>query len=536
MPVRLAAVACTVTIWSVATLADQTPTLDSILARAGRYVARFVDEFSNVVAEERYVQDTLGNLSVVPPGRGLTAPLPLSRRREIKSDFLLVRVDGFDWLPFRDVFEVDGTPVRDREERLAKLFLRHSATALEQAQEIARESARYNIGAMQRTVNTPLLALVFLDLDTQPRFHFSLGKRDTGAGENIRIVEFNEEVRPTFVKGLRDSDVPASGRFWIDTETGRIIKTELNLESTGIRARLTTLFRRDERFQIDVPYELREHYDLARSQVSGIATYGRFRRFDVAAEESFHNPAVQTITDRRTGLMLVEVPAGRFTMGSSASESSRRVDETPHDVTINRSFFLGQHEVTQQEWRSVVASSPSRFAECGPRCPVENITFSDVQVFLAALNAPDDREFVYRLPTEAEWEYACRAGTVTPFSTGDALTTAQANYDGQRPYGKTSPGMFRGRPTRVGGFPSNAWGLADMHGNVAEWTADWYGAYQAEDVVDPQGAPASDKRVVRGGSWQVDAGNTRCASRVSQDPRARDSTVGFRVAADRLQK
>ena len=122
-------------------------------------------------------------------------------------------------------------------------------------------------------------------------------------------------------------------------------------------------------------------------------------------------------------------------MGSPASEIGRRPDETPHDVTLNRAFFLGQHEVTQQEWRALMGTNPSRFSECGPRCPVENVTFADVQRFIAALNAQPDNAVVFRLPTEAEWEYACRAGTATPFATGDTLTTAQANYNGKRPYG-----------------------------------------------------------------------------------------------------
>jgi formylglycine-generating enzyme required for sulfatase activity len=533
---RLKAASCVAALLLAVPVSAQTPALDTMLDRAGRYVAQFIERFANVVAEERYVQDTLGNLPVVTGRGGIMRLPPPSRHRELRSDFLLVRLGANDFLPFRDVFEVDGTPIRDREGRLAKLFLEPSATSLEQAGKISTESARYNLGAVQRTINTPILPLVFLQLDTQSHFRYVLGKRDVDAGENVWIVDYKELARPTFVRGIRDSDLPATGRYWIDAETGRVVKTELDLDSSGVRARLTTSYRRDERFQIDVPFEMQERYYHDRGQVSGVATYGRFRKFNVSADESFHDPTAATVTERRTGLALVEIPSGRFTMGSPATELGRRGDEAQHDVTIDRPFFLGQHEVTQQEWRAVVSMNPSRFGECGPRCPVENVTFADVQQFLAVLNAQPDNELVYRLPTEAEWEYACRAGTVTPFSTGDVLTTAQANYNGKQPYGGAAPGMSRERPTRAAGFEANAWGLADMHGNVWEWTADWYGAYPAGESVGTHGAPAGGKRVVRGGSWQTGAASVRCATRSAVDPGAHDAGLGFRVAGDRISK
>ena len=538
MAARRAGVSCLLAAVSVATLTAQTPALDVILERAARYVARFVEEFSSVVAEEAYSQDSLGNLPIVMPGRGgiNRASGPPSRHRDMKSDFLLVRIGPADWLPFRDVYEVDGQKIRDREGRLAKLFLQSSTTALEQAAQITLETARYNLGAMQRTVNTPILSLVFLQTAMQRGFRYTLGKRDASAGENVWIVEFKEVGRPTMVRGARDADLPSNGRYWIDVDTGRVVKTDLVLDTPGIRAHLTTSFRRDERFQIDVPFEMREQYYLDRGQVTATATYSHFRRFDVSSDESFQTPVATqvTVNDRKTGMTLVEILSGRFTMGSPATEPGRHDDEPQHDVTINRPFFLGQREVTQQEWRTVMGSNPSRFADCGPRCPVENVTFAEVQQFLAALNAQTDKTLVYRLPTEAEWEYACRAGTVTPFSTGETVTTSQANFNGKEAYGKSTPGMFRERPTRAGGFPSNAWGVSEMHGNVWEWVADWYGPYPSEDIIDPMGPPSGDRRVVRGGSWQTEAGATRCAARSTRDPAARDAGTGFRVAADRI--
>ena len=193
-----------------------------------------------------------------------------------------------------------------------------------QAQQITTESTRYNLGAMERTINTPILSLMLLQLEMQHRVHFSLGKRDASAGENVWVVEYKEEARPTMVHGVGNIDIPASGRFWIDVVTGRIVKAELALATRGVRARVTTSFHLDDRFQIDVPVEMRERYDLDRGQVTGTASYGRFRRFDVTADESFHNPSTQTITDKRTGIVLIEIPSGRFTMGSPSSEIGRR--------------------------------------------------------------------------------------------------------------------------------------------------------------------------------------------------------------------
>ena len=531
---RRALLTLTVAVLSVGPAAAQDPTIEVVLARAARYVSSFIEQFANVVAEEHYVQDTLGNLqSVALGGRSSIQVGVQSRHRELKADFLLVKMGPADWLPFRDVFEVDGAAVRDREQRLQKLFVQSKADALAQATQITSESTRYNIGALQRTVNTPILALTYLAADAQDRFKFTLGRRDPEAGDNVWIVEFKETARPTHVRGLRGLDIPSFGRFWIDAGTGRVVKTELALDTQGVRARLTSSFRVDERFQINVPFEMREQYNLDRSRVTGTATYTRFRKFDVNADESFHNPAAPIITDQRTGITLTEIPSGRFTMGSPASEIARRADEAAHDVTINRAFFLGQHEVTQQEWRTLMGTNPSRFSECGPRCPVENVTFADVQRFLAALNAPPDNTVVFRLPTEAEWEYACRAGTTTPFATGDTLTTAQANYNGKRPYGNAEPGMSRERPTRAAGFPPNPWALVDLHGNVWEWTADWYGAYPSEDISDPRGAASGETRVIRGGSWQTEAANTRCAARSTHAPDRRDADLGLRIAADR---
>lgn len=273
--------------------------LDALMARAGDYVTTFTDAFSNLVAEERYTQDLAG---------AAFARLGRARRRELRSDVVLLKVGGpLEWRPYRDVFEVDGKPVRDRDDRLMRLFQHPSATSFEQAARIAQESARFNIGLAGRTINTPLLSLLFLQRSVQPRFRFKLGKADVTAGPRVWIVEYREDTKPTIVRALLtddNRDLPASGRFWIDADTGRVSKTELQFAVIGMRASLVTTFRRDERLGTDVPVELHEVYRMQRevseqgptdkaegaprvinsieeSVVTGAAIYSNFRQFAV---------------------------------------------------------------------------------------------------------------------------------------------------------------------------------------------------------------------------------------------------------------
>jgi formylglycine-generating enzyme required for sulfatase activity len=178
-----------------------------------------------------------------------------------------------------------------------------------------------------------------------------------------------------------------------------------------------------------------------------------------------------------------------------------------------------------------MGTSPSRFADCGSRCPVERVNYPEIQQVLDRLN-DGSRAFRYRLPTEAEWEYACRARTTTPFSTGANLTTDEANYNGTSPYAAFPKGAYRARPTSVGTFPANRRGLADLHGNVREWTSGWYGPYPEGPVVDPRGPRSGTLKVIRGGSWYFDGNSARCALRYTHAPQDRGLSLGFRVAAD----
>jgi len=271
----LAAAAALVTTTDLAA-ADAKPTKEALLGSASRYVAAFVERFRNVVADELYIQDWKTNAGV------------LLVHRELKGEFLLTRpTPTAPYLAFRDVFEVDGEKVRDRDNRIDELFLKPSAKALEEAAEITRESARYNVSNVSRTINQPLFTMIFLQAGYHAKFAYSVEKLDKAAGPNVWILNFKETARPTIVRGTQNRDLPAKGRFWIDAATGRVSKTEIQLEDNLQSAQLTTTFAADERFQIDVPKEMKEQYAVKGNggRVTGVATYGRFREFDVTTTE-----------------------------------------------------------------------------------------------------------------------------------------------------------------------------------------------------------------------------------------------------------
>jgi hypothetical protein len=212
----------------------------------------------------------------------------------LRSDFLLVALRGtFEWVPFRDVFEVDSIPVRDRQDRLTKLFLQPAPTNVEQARRISDESTRYNLGSMERTINNPILAMAILQGEFQQRFRFTLGKRDPAVG--AWIIDYQEQQRPTLIRGASDIDLYAHGRLWLD-DTGRLLKSEVLIEQPRLVARVVTDFRYDERFKIAVPIGMREEYQLeGGTRVTAAAVYDRFRHFGVSTEESVQdespNPA-----------------------------------------------------------------------------------------------------------------------------------------------------------------------------------------------------------------------------------------------------
>jgi formylglycine-generating enzyme required for sulfatase activity len=230
----------------------------------------------------------------------------------------------------------------------------------------------------------------------------------------------------------------------------------------------------------------------------------------------------------RVPLEAVLIPAGRFKMGSPESERGRDSDEGPlRDVVIPAPFYMGRYEVTQEQYEAVMGQNPSQFR--GPRHPVESVSSFDAQEFCERASRRLGREV--RLPTEAEWEYACRAGTMTPFSTGDRISSGDANLDGRVGYGGSGDGAYRGKMVDVGTFPPNGFGLYDMHGNVGEWCADFYDprAYDSSGAMAVPFSPSRPERVWRGGCYNDPPRRCRSANRDHYNPGGRDSCRGFRV-------
>lgn len=212
-------------------------------------------------------------------------------------------------------------------------------------------------------------------------------------------------------------------------------------------------------------------------------------------------------------LEMVLIPAGKFMMGSPKSEEPRSREETQHEVTISKPFQMGKYEVTQEQWEIVMGGNPS--SSKGIRLPVTNVSWNDCQDFIRKLNEKTGSGF--RLPTEAEWEYSCRAGTTTAYSHGKSLFRDDANMDG------TATKL-------VGSYKPNGFGLYDMHGNAWEWCNDWHGSYLLSGNTDPKGPPLGRNRILRGGHFGLGLEFGRSAERQGAAPTYKDGGIGFRLA------
>jgi formylglycine-generating enzyme required for sulfatase activity len=263
--------------------------------------------------------------------------------------------------------------------------------------------------------------------------------------------------------------------------------------------------------------------------------------------------AVPLMAQTPSGDEFVLIRGGTFTMGSPTTEAWREKDEVQHRVTL-RNFYMGKYEVTQASYREVMGNNPSESQ--GATLPVENISWLEAVQYCNArsvkegltpaytINAENVRwnqnANGYRLPTEAEWEYACRAGTTTPFNTENSISPEQSNYFGHYPYTiednyfaqnklETRPGEYRQRPVPVGSFAANKWGLFDMHGNAGEWCWDWYGGYGSGAQTNPTGPEAGTMHVSRGGGWNDFAKHIRSAYRCANPPSHKMFNLGFRL-------
>lgn len=246
----------------------------------------------------------------------------------------------------------------------------------------------------------------------------------------------------------------------------------------------------------------------------------------------------KTVSVNGADIVMVYIPAGEYLMGSPETEAMRQSDEGPqHRVVINKSFWMGKYEVTQGQCIAVMGQNEAWFEE-GEDYPIEWISWDWVQNFIQKLN--EETGLKFRLPTETEWEYACRAGTTTPFHYGESIGSDQANFNGNFPHGDAKKGVYREGTCPVGSFQPNAWDLYDMHGNVWEWCEDVYKAdiyshpelYTKNDIGNPVYSGEGAQRVFRGGGWLGNGVALRSASRSHELQQYSLPFIGFRLVLD----
>jgi formylglycine-generating enzyme required for sulfatase activity len=249
----------------------------------------------------------------------------------------------------------------------------------------------------------------------------------------------------------------------------------------------------------------------------------------IIAYEHYSARQITQMLGQDVSLEMLIIPAGMFQMGSLRHTGND--DERPQHLVTVKSFLMGRYPITQEQWKVVMGSlPPCRFK--GDKRPIEQVSWESARKFCQRLSKITGRD--YRLPSEAQWEYACRAETSTAFSFGEAISTDLANYCGEHIYREGPKGLYRHETTLVDTFPPNAFGLCDMHGNLWEWCADaWHDDYQAapRDGSTWEGG-TSRNRVARGGSWHEPPDNCRSATRIQFNPIEADDFIGFRVAAD----
>ena len=227
------------------------------------------------------------------------------------------------------------------------------------------------------------------------------------------------------------------------------------------------------------------------------------------------------------GMEFVLIKPGTFMMGSSADEPGRDDDETQHSVTLTKNFYIQTTEVTQGQWRKVMGNNKAYFRDSGEDYPIESVSFDDCQEFIRKLNKQENTN-KYRLPTEAEWEYACRAGSKTAFTNGDITKKDFVHNTNLDQIAWYSANAER-RTNPAGQKKPNKWGLYDMHGNVWEWCQDWHAMYPYQYLIDPKGPSSGKRRVFKGGSWLNDAAQCRSANRFREIPSFKSRYLGFRL-------
>jgi hypothetical protein len=270
------------------------PELELTLARVDAYLQSYLRNYTNIVAEERYDQ------RLEDPNTQEMTPLGVRRRtdnssvgRVLKSDLLMVSTPSLGrWLPFRDVFEVDGKLIRDREDRLKKLFVDAPANALNDARRITEESARYNLGSVDRTINVPTLALELLSSANRPRLRLVRHGEESIEGTQAQRIDFEERRGATLIRTTSGESVPSRGSFWVDPLTGTVVKTLLRTDATDVKTELSVTYRLFETVGLWLPYEMNEAYTQPHQKLRGVARYSNIRRFQVTTDQTIKAPAV----------------------------------------------------------------------------------------------------------------------------------------------------------------------------------------------------------------------------------------------------
>ena len=272
------------------------------------------------------------------------------------------------------------------------------------------------------------------------------------------------------------------------------------------------------------------HYKIIASKISFIAIAILF-----ISLVSCKRKSISILTEPVLGMEFIHIRKGSFQMGDYENDNG---PASLHKVKLSKDFWIGKTEVTQDQWSKIIGNEeihpnkPSPFRGLNPNYPVVSVSYLDIEIFLEKLNELSDG-FTFRIPTEAEWEYACRAGTKSPFSYGAYLVDTLANYNAEIPSQYSITGKFPGHPKPVGSYPANQWGLYDMHGNVWEWVSDWYAPYSKKKVIDPSGPPSGKEKVIRGGSWYYGAENAKSSHRRTHAPKLWGFSIGFRLICEK---
>jgi formylglycine-generating enzyme required for sulfatase activity len=377
-----------------------------------------------------------------------------------------------------------------------------------------------------------------------------------------RVVKYSRgDQHPQYGKAA-DKDL-ARGDFVFELTAKRLDISRLFVETNPAEATIKILNIKPRFYQ---GIELKPGKYLVEVSAPGHQTHKKWINLD-AGEDRTIDARLRKILDEFTnslGVKFVYIRPGSFLMGSSKKDPTRLPDEKEHQVTLTKPFFMQSTEVTVGQFTQFMKASGYRTeSETGGGCwisakgagwkkkrgsswrkpgygeidesfnnrlPVTCVTWNDAQAFIRWLGRKEGK--TYRLPTEAEWEYASRAGTHTPFSYGNCLSTDQANYGELGRYFSACKGVFRvnrKKPINVGSLTPNPWKLFNMHGNVSEWCRDWYGSYPGKSVINPQGPSSGKERVMRGGHWRADAQECRSAKRGRFPPNIASDAIGFRL-------